>query len=317
MKKINTITENKMYGRNMLQLRKSIIKNKWLYVMLIPIIVHLFIFCYTPMYGLIMAFQNFDPIKGYFKSEFVGLQHFQLMFASKEFWGVFKNSLLLSGYTILWGFPIPVILSIMLNEVRSAKYKRTVQTIVYFPHFISWVVVIGMVTNFLSPTTGLVNNILVSLGYDPVAFLTKSSCFRTIIVVTSIWKETGWNTVMYLSALSAIDPGLYEAAYIDGASRIKRIIYVTLPGIASVITLMFIMRLASVLSNSFEQVYMLYNPMIYDVADVFETYSYRTGLLEGRYSYAAAIGLVKSVVGCILMLTANRISIKVQKIGLW
>ena len=316
MKKSEMNYEVTNFDRKM-KIKQQIWKDKWMYVMLIPIVVHLFIFCYIPMYGVIMAFQDFNPVAGYFGSKFVGLEHFKVMFGSEDFWEVFRNSILLGAYQILWGFPVPIILSIMLNEVKNSMLKKSIQTIVYFPHFISWVVVIGMVTNFLSPTTGLVNQIIVSLGGEPIAFLTKSGCFRTIIVATSIWKETGWNTVMYLAALSSIDPGLYEAAYMDGAGRIKRIWHITLPGISSVITLLFIMRLASVLNNSFEQVYMIYNPMIYDVADVFETYSYRTGLLEGRYSYASAIGLMKSIVGCVLMLAANKISIKVQKVGLW
>lgn len=312
-----TYSETSEVSKPGIGLKRQILKNKWMYVMLIPIAVYFFIFSYIPIYGLLMSFQDFDPIKGYFGSEWVGLKHFKILIESNEFWNVFKNSLLLSFYRLLWGFPIPIIVSVMLNEVRCSLYKRTLQTIMYFPHFISWVIVMGMVTNFLSPTTGIVNQILVALGHEPIAFLTKSSAFRTIIVASEIWKDTGWSTVMYLAALTAIDPGLYEAAYIDGASRMKRIFYVTLPGISGTITLLFIMRLGSILNNGFEQVLMIYNPMIYDVADVFETYTYRTGLLEGRYSYSSAIGLFKSVVGCVLMLWANHISIKVQKIGLW
>lgn len=298
-------------------IKRAIWKNKWLYVMLIPMVVQLAIFNYTPMYGLIMSFQDYNPVKGYFESEFVGLKHFITLFNSEDFWIALKNTLLLSTYSIIWGFPVPIIVAIMLHEVQSSKFRKSVQTIVYFPHFISWVVILGMITNFLSPTTGLVNHIITSMGGEPVAFLTKSSCFRTIIVASGIWKETGWGTVIYMAALAGIDTQVYEAAYIDGATRMQRIKYVTIPGIMGVISLQFIMRLSGILNNSFEQVYMLYNPMIYDVADVLETYSYRSGLLGGRYSYAAALGFMKSIVGLVFMLTANKISSKVNNLGMW
>jgi putative aldouronate transport system permease protein len=240
------------------------------------------------------------------------------MFMSPGFYEVFKNSILISIYRLIWGFPIPIILAILLNELRGRQYKKIVQTAIYLPHFISWVVIAGMIQTFLSPSGGLVNTITALFGMEPIAFLQKPDYFRSIIVVSDIWKETGWGTIMFLAALVGINVELYEAARIDGAGRLKMIFYITLPSILNTIIIVFVLRMGSVLRNGFEQIFLLQNPLIIDVADVFETYTYRLGLIEGSYDIATAVGLFQSIVGFILILTANKVARKFSDGGaLW
>lgn len=292
-------------------------QHKWLYLFLAIGLIYLFIFNYVPMYGIVMAFQDFTPVKGFFHSPWVGLQNFRYLFHSTDFLIVFRNSLLISLYRIAWGFPAPIILALMLNEVRNLAFKRSLQTVVYLPHFISWVVLACMLTNFLAPSGGLVNNVIQAMGGHPVSFLTNVKAFRSVLVFSDVYKEIGWGTIIYLASMTAIDPGLYEAAVIDGASRLQRIRYITIPGISTTIIVLLVLRMGSVLRNGFEQVFLLYSPLVYEVADVFETYSYRTGLLQGRYSYATAIGLFQSVVGFVLIVGANRLSKKINDYSLW
>lgn len=294
-----------------------VMKNKWLYIFLAIGLIYLFIFNYVPMYGIVMAFQNFSPVKGFFHSQWVGTQNFQYLFHSADFLNVFKNSILISLYRIAWGFPAPIILALMLNEVRRLRFKRTLQTVVYLPHFISWVVLACMVTNFLAPSGGLVNNVIVALGGEPISFLTNVKYFRSVLVFSDIYKEVGWGTIIYLAAMTGIDPGLYEAAVIDGASRFQRIRNITLPGISTTIVVLLVLRMGSVLKNGFEQVFLLYGPLVYQVADVFETFSYRTGLLEGRFSYATAVSLFQSVVGFVMIVACNKLSRKINDNSLW
>jgi len=269
------------------------------------------------MYGVLIAFKNFNIVKGIWKSPWIGFDNFKYLFTSKEFYSILKNSILISLYRIMWGFPAPIILALMLNEVRHVHYKRVVQTILYLPHFISWVVMVGIVNNFLSPSTGIINYILKSITGTTIAFLQKPEYFRSILVITDIWKEAGWGTIVYLAAMTSIDSGLYEAAIIDGANRLQRIRYITIPGIASTIIVLLILRMGSILRNGFEQIFLLYSPLVYEVADVFETYTYRVGIREGRFSYATAVGMFQSVVGLILILTTNKIAKKYGEGGLW
>ncbi|HBM79902.1 MAG TPA: protein lplB [Clostridiaceae bacterium] len=294
-----------------------VMQNKWLYIFLAIGMIYLFIFNYLPMYGVVIAFQNFSPVKGFLKSEWVGLANFKYLFHSRDFIEVFKNSILISLYRIFWGFPAPIILALMLNEVKNLVFKRSIQTVVYLPHFISWVVLASMVVNFLAPSGGLVNNIIVALGGKPISFLTSTKWFRTVLVVTDIFKGVGWGTIVYLASMTSIDPGLYEAAIIDGATRMQRIKYITLPGISSTIVVLLVLRMGGILRNGFEQIFLLYSPLVYPVADVFETYTYRVGLLEGRFSYATAVGLFQSVVGFILIMLTNRISKIINGSSLW
>jgi putative aldouronate transport system permease protein len=218
---------------------------------------------------------------------------------------------------MFWGFPVPIILALMLNEVKNIYYKKTIQTILYLPHFISWVVIVGIVYNFLSPSTGIINHIIKLFGGEPIAFLQEEKYFRSILVISDIWKGSGWGTIIYLAAISGIDESLYEAAIIDGATRMQRIRYVTIPGIMSTIIVLLILRSGSILRNGFEQIFLMYSPLVYDVADVFETYTYRVGLREGRFSYATAVGMFQSIVGLILIWTTNRLSRKFGEGGLW
>lgn len=292
--------------------RKSLIpymrQNKWLYLFLIPGFLYLFVFKYIPMFGIVIAFKDFSLVRGIWASKWIGLENFEYLFQSKEFYKVFRNSILLSVYQIIFEFPAPILLAVMLNEVRSLLFKRISQTILYLPHFISWVVLAGMIMNFLSPSTGAVNYIIKELGGEPVNFLLKPEYFRSIIISAETWKGVGWGTIIYLAAMTGIDPTLYESARIDGANRFQQIRYITIPGIAGTIIVLLILRLGNILDNGFEQVFLLYNPMTYDVADVFETYTYRIGLIDGRMSFAAAVGLFKAAVGLILIVAANRIS---------
>ncbi len=292
-------------------------RNYWFYLFLIPGMLFLLIFKYIPMGGICIAFQDFNVVKGIAESPWVGLKHFVYLFQSDDFYRVFRNSVLISFYRLLWGFPFPIILALMLNEMRGIRYKRFMQTVLYLPHFISWVVVVGMVYNMLSPTTGIVNYAITAMGGEAVPFLTKPEYFRTILVITDIWKGAGWGTIVYMAAISGIDSTLYEAAIMDGATRLQRIRYITLPCIMGTIIVMLIMRMGSILSNGFEQVYLLSNALVDEVAEVFETYTYKVGLKEGRFSFATAVGIFQSVIGCIMLYGTNIFSKKAGGGGLW
>lgn len=295
----------------------DIIKHKWLYIMLSLGLIYLFIFRYIPMYGVLIAFKDFDMVKGILNSDWVGFRNFERLLASKDFYVIFKNSLLISLYRLVWGFPVPVILAIMLNEVNNLRYKKIVQTVIYLPHFISWVVIAGIINNFLSPSNGIINYIITSVGGESIAFLQKPQWFRTILVLSEIWKESGWGTIVYLAAISAIDTSLYESAKIDGANRFVQMWRITIPGIMPTIVVLLILKLGQLLNNGFEQIFLLYSPLVYDVADVFETYSYRIGLMEGVFSYATAIGLFQSVVGLILLYFSNKFSKRISENSIW
>jgi putative aldouronate transport system permease protein len=292
-------------------------KHYTLYIFMLPGLFYLLLFKYVPMYGVILAFKEWNVVKGVWGSRWVGFQNFAYLFGSKSFMQVFRNSIVISLLRLLWGFPMPIILSLALNEVRSGYIKRPIQTLLYLPHFISWVVITGMVFNFTNTSTGIINIIIKSLGREPIPFLQSVKHFRSVIVIMEIWKTSGWGTIVFLSAMAAIDPNLYEAAIIDGANRFQRIYHVTLPSIVSTIVVLLILRTGRILNNGFEQIFLLYNPLVYEVADVFETFTYRVGLREGRFSFATAVGMFQSVVGLILIFSTNAISRKVGERGLW
>jgi len=291
--------------------------NKSLYLILLPGILYYITFLYLPMYGITIAFKDFDMFGGIFNSEWVGLKHFKILFASDTFFQVFRNSIVISVYKIVFNFPIPIILAILLNEVRSLVFKKTIQTVVYLPYFLSWVVIAGLVINFLSPSTGVINLLIKSFGGEPINFLANKAYFRTIIVISDLWHSVGWNTIIYLAALTSIDVSLYEAAKIDGAGRLKQIIHITLPGIKSTIVVLLLLKIGNIMNNGFEQMFLLYNPMVYDVADVFETYVYRIGLVESRYDYSTAVGLFKSLVGLVMLVSANGFARKMGEKGIF
>lgn len=283
-------------------------RNKYLYLLMLPGLILLLIFKYAPMYGILMAFKDFSFRDGILGSPWNHFAHFRRLFTSPDFYNVFKNSIVLNLLKIVFCFPIPIMLAIMLNEIRFRRFKKVTQTMVYLPYFISWVVLVSITTNLLSTNGGLVNELLKSLGMDPVMFLGKSEWFRPLIVITSVWRETGWNTIVYLAALTAIDQSLYEAAMVDGASHLQRIIHITLPGIAATIVVLLILTVGKSMDNGFEQIFLFQNPVNMQVSDVFETYTYRVGMVMGEFAYATAVGLFKSAVGFILVVGSNKIA---------
>ena len=296
---------------------RRVMTNWQLYLFLLPTILYFLVFRYYPMYGLQIAFRDFSPVKGIWGSPWVGLKHFVTLFKSANFVRVFKNSIITSVLQLVCSFPAPIILALLLNEVRLNRYKKTLQTIMYLPHFISWVVVISMATGLLSQSGGIINTLIVKFGGEKIAFLTSTKWFRPVLIISNIWKESGWGTVIYLAALAGIDPQLYEAAEIDGANRWHAMRYITLPCIVSTILVMLIMKMGSILNNSFEVVWLLQNNVNKSIAEVLETYSYQVGLREGRYSFAAAIGFFQSVIGCIMVFTSNWLAKRNGGAGLW
>lgn len=293
-------------------------KHIWLYLLMLPTIIYIIIFKYLPMFGIVIAFQNFNFVDGILGSEWIGLDNFRVLFSAEgEFTKILSNSLLLSIYNLLFGFPMPIIVAILLNEIKCKPFLRFSQTAIYLPHFISWVVVSGMVMNFLSPNGGVVNYIITLFGGEPIAFLTKPEYFRSIQVIATVWKETGWGTIIYLAAITGIDQELYEAADIDGASRFQKMTRITLPSLKGTIVVLFIMRLGNILNNGFEPVFLMHNTLTLDVADVFELYTYRMGIQMGQYSYSTAVGIFKSIVGFILILSTNTIVRKMGESSIW
>ena len=295
------------------------IKKDWdLYLLLIPGILTLLLFKYTPMYGLIIAFQDYNIFtEGIMNNEWVGFANFQRLFSTPEFVNVFKNTLIISISKVIFLFPLPILMALLMNEIKNLLFKKTVQTVIYLPHFISWVIVYGLFVNLLSANDGIINTIIVALGGKPIAFFMDSSVFRPLLVFTEGWKETGWSTIVYLAAITGIDQEQYEAARIDGASKFQQIKSITLPGIAPTIVLMFILRLGSILEAGTEQIMVMYNPTVYNVADVIGTYVVRVGLGTMDYSFSTAVGLFNSVVAFILVVTGNYLAKKYTEKGIW
>lgn len=296
---------------------RSLKRDKLLYFLLIPFLIWYAVFIFKPMYGLQIAFKQYSVFKGIEGSPWVGLHHFEVFLQSDYFFRVLKNTLLISIYSLVFAFPVPILLALLLNEVKNAAFKKMVQTFTYLPHFISIVVVCGIVTNFLSPSSGLVNLILEKLGLEKIYFLAVPEYFRSIFISMNIWKEAGFAAIIYIAALAGINPELYEAAVIDGASKWKRIVHVTLPGILPTIMIMLILRIGEMLEVGYEAIILLYQPVTFNTADVISTYVYREGILNGRYDMATAVGLFNSVVGLILIAMANRLSKKFTGNGLW
>ncbi|WP_426348533.1 ABC transporter permease [Alloiococcus sp. CFN-8] len=294
------------------------IKKDWdLYLLLIPGILTLLLFKYTPMYGLIIAFQDFNIFKGIMASEWVGFANFQRLFSTPEFVNVFKNTLIISLSKVIFLFPLPILMALLMNEIKNLLFKKTVQTVIYLPHFISWVIVYGLFVNLLSANDGIINTIIVALGGEKIPFFMDSSVFRPLLVFTEGWKESGWSTIVYLAAITGIDQEQYEAARIDGANKFQQIKSITLPGIAPTIVLMFILRLGSILEAGTEQIMVMYNPTVYNVADVIGTYVVRVGLGTMDYSFSTAVGLFNSVVAFVLVVTGNYLAKKYTEKGIW
>jgi len=291
-------------------------RSRYLYLILLLPFAYYVLFHYLPIYGVIVAFKDYNIVKGIMKSPWVGLKWFAKFVSEPYFWKVLRNTFLMSIYNILWGFPVPILLAVMLNELGNEKFKRIIQSITYLPHFISTVVVCGMLVNLLS-SEGLFNQILGSFGAEPRQFLMLPGYFRTIYVSSGVWQTAGWTSIIYLAALTGIDPEILDAATIDGASRTQRIRHVTIPAITPVISTMLIMNLGRMLNLGYEKVLLLYNGSTYETADIISTYVYRRGILGNSFSYATAVGLFQSVIGVIILVAANRVSRRISETGLW
>ncbi|WP_336786199.1 ABC transporter permease [Paenibacillus sp. MMO-177] len=296
---------------------KTDMKRHWgVYLMALPVLAYYIIFHYGPMYGLQIAFKDFQPSDGIWGSAWVGFKHFESFFNGIYFWRLITNTILLNLYELLFGFPAAIILALLLNEIRKSSFKRIVQSISYLPHFISIVVVAGMMVDFLS-RTGLVNQLLASFGIQPIDFLKEEGWFRFLYVSSGVWQGVGWGSIIYLAAISGIDPTLYEAARIDGAGRWRQTLNVTLPGIMPTIIILLILQMGNMMSVGSEKVLLLYNPLTYSTADVISTYVYRKGVLEASYSFTAAVGLFNSIISFILIVAANKISRRFSETKLW
>lgn len=293
-------------------------KDKSFYLILLPGIIYFVLFHYVPMYGATIAFKDFKVMQGILGSKWVGFKNFIELFNHPSFWPVVRNSLIISLYKVFWGFPAPIILALLLNELRKESFKRTIQTISYLPHFLSWVVIGGLAVKMLSPSTGVVNLIIKALGFKPIYFMVNPKYFRSVLVLTDIWHGIGWGSIIYLAALSGVDPQLYEAATVDGASRWRQIWSITIPSISSTIAIMLILRMGGIMNAGFEQIFVMYSPNVYDVADIIDTFNYRLGFENAQYSLATAIGLFKSVIGFTLILITNKLSKLIDEgNGIW
>ncbi|WP_168120228.1 ABC transporter permease subunit [Paenibacillus sp. HB172176] len=292
-------------------------RNYDLYLLLIPGLVFLGIFKYTPIYGLVIAFQNFNIFQGINGSEWVGFAQFDRLFSTAEFGRIMRNTLLISLYKIVILFPIPIAIAVFLNEVGKMWFKRTIQTIIYLPHFLSWVIIAGLFINIMSPSTGILNSMVVFFGGEPINFFMDNDFFRSVIVATAGWKEAGWNAIIFIAAIAGLDPELYEASKLDGASKVQQVFTITLPGIASTIILMLILRIGHVLEAGTEQILLLYNPTVYETGDVIGTYIYRMGLTSMEFSFSTAVGLFESVIGFALVIGGNYLAKKYSGRSIW
>ena len=292
------------YSGRGIRLRRDIVRNKYIYLMILPVFAWYVIFHYIPMLGSVIAFQDYKPAKGFLGSTWVGLKHFIDFFKGPYAWRLIRNTLLLNIYQIIFGFPAPIILALLINEVQSGAYKKAIQTISYMPHFISIVVVCGLLSEF-SRTDGLFNVILASLGFETRNLLSDASLFRTIFTASGIWQSVGWGSIIYLATLSTVDPTLYEAAKIDGAGTWRQVWNISLPALFPVIIIQFIMRMGNIMTQGYEKVILLYNPLTYETADVLSSYVYRRGLIQMDFSFGAAVGIFNSVVNILVLVAVN------------
>ncbi len=297
-------------------LAADLIRNRWKYLLVLPVILYFILFAYKPMYGVIIAFKDFRPSLGIWDSPWAGFKHFENFFQDVYFRRIITNTFAISLLSILWGFPAPIILALLLNELKCLPFKRTVQTISYMPHFISLVVLCGIIRSF-TLTDGAANDVIVFLGGQRSSLLSNPALFRTIYVATDIWQQIGWGSIIYLAALSGIDQEQYEAARIDGAGRFRQMTSITLPGLLPTISVLFILRMGGVLNVGFEKILLLYQPTTYEVADVISTYVYRKGIMEGGWSYSTAIGLFNSLVNVVFLLVTNALSKKYNEVSLF
>ncbi|WP_299088579.1 sugar ABC transporter permease [uncultured Metabacillus sp.] len=292
-------------------------RDRWLYLLLIPGILYFLIFKYVPMWGVVIAFQDYSPFKGVVGSEWVGFENFKDFFQNPDFFRLLRNTFILAALDLVFFFPAPIILSLLLNELRINSYKRTIQTFIYVPHFMSWVIVASITYIFFTTSGGVMNEIVSYFYGKEINFLSSPEWFRPLIMGQIIWKETGWGTVIFLAALATVDQEQYEAAIVDGAGRFRRLWHVTLPAVRSTIIVLLILRLGNFLDTGFQQIFLMSNSLNRSVADVFDTYVYFVGITQGAYSYSTAVGLFKSVVGIILVLGANKLAKKMGQDGIF
>lgn len=298
---------------------KNLSNGKYLLMLVIPTVICLALFYYLPMYGIIISFMDYKPFKGIMGSEWVGFEHFARFFRYKFFWRILKNTVSLSILSLFWGFPLPIIFALILNEVQAVKFKKFVQTVSYMPHFYSTVVVVGLFTMLLSPGSGLITNFLTGLGFEGAKnMLVDARYFRTIYIISEVWQGTGWGAIVYLAALTNVDPQLYEAAYVDGATKMRCVWSITLPSIAPTIVTMLLLRMGSIFNIGFERAYLFQQPTNYETSEIISTYVYKVGMgSSGNMSYGAAVGLFNSLVSLALVLISNKVSATVSETSLW
>lgn len=317
MDDISGRTLKKISGNRDLK-KTSYFRTNWdLYAMIAPGMLFFVIFFYLPMFGLLIAFQDYSVGGGFFASDWVGLKQFEKMFKAPLFYNLLRNTLLINVYKLVFAFPFPIMVAIMINEIKQKWFRKTAQTVTYLPYFLSWVVIGGILIDTLSMNTGIINHFIKALGGEAVPFLINKSGFRSILVISDIWKNAGWGSIIYLASITNINPELFEAAKIDGANRFQQIRFITIPSIVSTIIIVLLLNLGSILTNSFEQILMIYSPPVYDVADIIGTYVYRVGLADMRYSYTTAVGLFQSLVGFILVVSANYIARRKGEVSIW
>lgn len=315
--KINQMETHTSYVGRVIDTLKKMSKNWELYLFLLPTLAYFFIFKYIPMYGLQIAFKNFIAVDGIWNSPWVGFDHFIRFFESYKFWNLLGNSLIINFYQLLFAFPIPIVFALMLNQVTRTRFKKFVQTVTYAPHFISVVVLVGMLFIFLSPSNGFINNIIQFFGGDPIYFMGSEKWFRTIFVGSEVWQTTGWSAIIYLAALTSIDPQLHEAAIVDGASKFQRVLHIDVPGIMPVIMILMILNIGNFVSLGYQKVLLMQNALNIHTSEVIQTYVYKSGLLDAQFSYAAAIGLFENVINFILLIMMNQLAKKLKQQSLF
>ncbi|WP_239635453.1 ABC transporter permease subunit [Paenibacillus sp. H1-7] len=300
-----------------LSFQRTIGKDIWLYLMMLPGLLFYLLFKYLPMWDMLIAFKDYQPALGFWGSRWVGFEHFERFFSDPIFWQLFRNTAILAVYNIVLFFPLPIIVALLLNELRIQWFKRTVQTLIYIPHFFSIVVVVGITYVMFTTEGGIINEAVSSLGAEKINFLTEPGWFRPMVTLQVIWKETGYGTIIFLAALAGVDPSLYEASKIDGANRWHQLWYITMPAIKSTIVILLILRLGNFLDTGFEQMLLMINALNREVGEVFDTYVYINGITQGQFSYSTTVGLFKSVVGLILVVAANYIARKLGEEGVY
>jgi len=312
-----SIAMNKKNNNAFLNLWRVLVQHRWMYVLAFPGLLFLLVFKYAPMWGLLIAFKDYNPYAGFWGSDWIGFKHFAELFSSKSFYLMLRNTFAINVFSLIFMFPGPIFLALMLNEVRHETFKRLNQSIVYLPHFLSWVVVVSMSFFILSTDVGVVNKIITELGFEPMMFLSEPNYFWALLTAQNIWKDAGWGTIIFLAAMAGVDPQRYEAAVVDGASRWRQIWHITLPAIRPTIIILLILRLGQMADIGFEQVILMTNPLVTSVSEVFDTYVYTVGILQGQISVGVTVGLFKGIVGLVLVLMSNYVVKRLGQEGIY